>query len=475
MLSVFGSAEDTQTSFSLLGADHINNPFNYGRDLDAIILSEIYEYSLAVPKTSPGIGIPHLQAFKLQHATLLAQYGYKSEAQKFCEAIASTIKAMPRSPLFNASFLDKLDDLNKRLQQTPKDSSGSWMSKPSLDSLSGSMWSTFNRFVAGDDETQKPKEDVGVESGPFAKLAGNTPGMSRNHSSSDLHGGFQPPMYGHPSGPYDQSSLAPANKTAAYQSGGGGRYDPASSGAPASGAGRYAPRGVAGASAHHADGHNSPYSSSPLAGGNWPGRSSQDQGSRYAPSPAAPGITAGGGYEQHNSMYPGSGASSYEPQMANPYAPAANIPNYTSAPAQDIGYPGAAPATEQQIANPESQSGVSSFDIHPAAPSDNALATEDASNQAGGYQPYGYEPPADGFQPYVPSPDPSDDEGDGKKKPKKKSFMDDDEDFMKAGPSSSSAGDDAKRKKQQEEEENRKMVAEIAEREKKAAEEAKSE
>jgi hypothetical protein len=60
-------ADDTEVSFVILGADHTAGSF--ANDLDAILLTEIYEWasSLSAPSGTPTY-YPHLQSFKLIHA-----------------------------------------------------------------------------------------------------------------------------------------------------------------------------------------------------------------------------------------------------------------------------------------------------------------------------------------------------------------------------------------------------------------------
>ena len=191
---LFGGPDDPQASIALLGADHVKQPLDYGRDLDSILLTEVYEYAFAVlaPSSVPMIA-PHLQAHKLNHAMVLAEYGYRDEAQQYCDAIMNILKATTKpSPYYHAQLFSSLDDLTSRLRQAPKDGSSSWITRPSMDKVSGSVWNRLNQFITGDDsDTASTGSGKGIESeaGPFARVAGDTPSISRSQSP-DLYGSY---------------------------------------------------------------------------------------------------------------------------------------------------------------------------------------------------------------------------------------------------------------------------------------------
>ncbi|MCJ1472893.1 vesicle coat component [Lambiella insularis] len=223
---LFGGPDDPQASVTLLGADHINQPFDYGRDLDSVLLTEVYEYAVGVlaASTIPTIA-PHLQAHKLHHAMVLAEYGYRDEAQQYCDAIMNILKATTKlSPYYHAQMFGSLDDLTSRLRQAPKDGSTSWIARPSMDKVSGSIWNRLNQFVTGDDsDTGSTGSGKGEsEAGPFAKIAGDTPSISRAQSP-DLYGSYAN------GGNYNQNlpmlSQPPANSRYAP----GGQYAPRAS------------------------------------------------------------------------------------------------------------------------------------------------------------------------------------------------------------------------------------------------------
>ncbi|KAE8383173.1 Sec23-binding domain of Sec16-domain-containing protein [Aspergillus bertholletiae] len=187
--AVFGGADDPQTSIVLLGVDHQHLPMNVLQDNDAILLTEAYEYAVSVLASSPTPALPHLLAFKLIHACSLAEQGRKSEALQYADAITAALKATTKpSGYHNQHLLYGVDELSARLRQTTSDSGSSWISRPSMEKVSGSMWAKFNSFVAGDDSdaasTGSGKVGEG-DIGPFAKLSG-TPTVSRSPSVSDF-------------------------------------------------------------------------------------------------------------------------------------------------------------------------------------------------------------------------------------------------------------------------------------------------
>ncbi|KAL9107357.1 MAG: hypothetical protein Q9227_007722 [Pyrenula ochraceoflavens] len=196
--SIFGASDDPQTSIVLLGADHRQPGIDISLDEDAILLTETYEYATSVLAAAANTSslMPHLQAFKLHHAMILADNGLKTEAQQYCDVIANTMKMSTKaSPYHHAHFFAQLDDLTRRLQQAPVDGSSSWISKPSMEKVSGSVWNKLSNFIAGDESDAASTgsgKDTGGEFGPFAKMAG-TPTISRAPSVSDFNGGYSNP------------------------------------------------------------------------------------------------------------------------------------------------------------------------------------------------------------------------------------------------------------------------------------------
>lgn len=191
---VFGGADDPQVCVALLGADHIRNPLDYDRDIDSILLTEIYDFARTVlaPATVATFS-SHLQSYKLYHAMILAEYGYRSEAQQYCDSIAGVLKSTTKpSPYFHGLLFGALEDLTERLRQAPTDDSASW--RPSIDKVSGSVWARLGTFIAGDEtDNGSVASGKGLEqdlSGPFARVIGDMPVVSPPVSSSELYGGY---------------------------------------------------------------------------------------------------------------------------------------------------------------------------------------------------------------------------------------------------------------------------------------------
>ena len=94
------------------------------------------------------------------------------------------------SPYYHSLLFGALDNLVDRLRQAPRHSSGSWISKPSIDKVSGSMWAKFNAYVAGDEsDAASTGSGRGIDQGasPFANVTGDSPTISRSPSSGDLY------------------------------------------------------------------------------------------------------------------------------------------------------------------------------------------------------------------------------------------------------------------------------------------------
>ncbi|EXJ79630.1 hypothetical protein A1O3_07909 [Capronia epimyces CBS 606.96] len=403
---IVGGLDDEQTPIVLLGADHKAKPFDFGRDQEAILLTEIYEFATSV--LAPGAPLsfmPHLSVYKLQRATVLAEGGFKSEAQLYCDAIAATFKSSTKvSPYYHPLFLSELDDLSNRLKQTPSQGSSSWIGRPSLEKVSGSVWNKFSSFVVGDDSDAESKgsgKDA-AEAGPFANVTG-TPSISRSGSQSDLFGSY------------------PQNVAAAGS--------------------RYAPNGI-----------QSARSSSELTRG----RPSFDQ--QRSP-PTTSYFPANRQYEPLNMLQQGSTApplnpyqalATSPPQTSYPQSPrkSSYLPNNVSRalgsnepPVQQQTYL-PTPSSEEVIQQPYGYAPelvASSQNPEPAAygayepmQQPETQAPFQQGQGYGGYEPptqsYSYEPPSgdDGYVPYEPELDSPEEERETK--PKKKSFMDDDDD-----------------------------------------------
>ncbi|GAD91555.1 COPII vesicle coat protein Sec16 [Paecilomyces variotii No. 5] len=385
-IQLFGGLDDPQANVVLLGADHRQFPATFSLDEDAILLTEVYEFATAVLKGAPISVLPHLQAFKVQYAATLAASGRKAEAQQYCDAITATLKASTKpSPYYHQRLFCELDELSTRLRQAPGEAGSSWISKPSMEKVSGSMWAKFNSFVAGDDSetvpngSPKPGEDIG----PFAKVTG-TPTVSRSPSVSDLYGS------------YPVSAPQPVPTTSS-------RYAPSTQYAPNASPEQYRSRSSL-------DSQRSPSFGFPF-GQRRPSQEPSTPGDPYQGGPYNPyGSPAAFGYQatppQSSYMplapveedlasqtYPQQGVSSRQSSMSGGYNPGHNFRQ------NSFGQP---------------------LHSHEAVGYPAATTTYEPPTGGGAYEPPSYEPQSTTAQEEQP-------ESPGEK-PKKKSFMDDDDD-----------------------------------------------
>ncbi|PVH75739.1 hypothetical protein DL98DRAFT_657921 [Cadophora sp. DSE1049] len=426
-LSIFGGVDDPQASIVLVGSDQLRQPYDFDRELEPVLLSEVFEYGMSLSSISTiTISSPHLAVYKLQHAKVLAEYGFRDKALQYCEAIAASITSQTRrSPYHHGLLVSELEDLSKRLKQSPKDENSSWISKPSIDKAKGSVWATFNKFVAGDEaDAASAASTTGgaADIGPFSRIAGGTPTISRSPSNADIYGSYP--------GGLGINGTQPVPITKASS--------------------RYAP-GASQYGAQDNQGGNS-YGSQP--------RTSLDERSssefkRYEPQRQMSDYRPNSQPAQANSYTPQTG-SSFTPQSA--YTPFGNSSPYESTSA----YTPQTPVTEQPPTNlyaspqavnsfdghrpsytpsePSYQQPSSSFDSPPSNSHEQSRSSsyepppinsyQERSHeepQSSGYQPYsgGYEPPTSGYVPYEPNDEP---DSPDEPRPKKKSFMDDDDD-----------------------------------------------
>lgn len=413
-VSVFGGIDDPAASMVLVGSDHLRQPYEFDKEMEPILLSEVFEYGLSLSNTSNvPASTAHLSIYKLQHASILAEYGYREKALQYCDSIASSITSQTRrSSYHHAQLIAALEDLSKRLKQSPKDANGSWISKPSVDKVSGTLGSLFNKFVAGDEDSQTPgsASGSGTESGPFARIAGNTPTVSRSPSNSDIYGSYNGGL-GISGGPIP----IPTTKASS----------------------RYAPNRQYTPEPHTA----SSYSSQPRS--SMEGRSSSEYGryepqrqmsqaSDYQPSPQP---TANTYAPQMGTSYTPQGSYTPSVASASPYAPQQTTPiteqppsNLYSSPQQLNSQGGNQTGSSYTLPEPSQprqsygyEPPTSSYELPP--PSEHELPASSS-----------YEPPSSGYEPPSYEPATMNDEPDSpvETRPKKKSFMDDDDDDIPA-------------------------------------------
>ncbi|KAK7204575.1 Sec23-binding domain of Sec16-domain-containing protein [Myxozyma melibiosi] len=379
--AVFGAVDDPAASYTLLGADFSRNPSSFSKDLDAIVLSEIYELMVSQSDQVPaGTIYPHLQLFKYQHALMLSESGLVAEAKKYCEQILAGVKATPKTSfMYNSEFLVSVRELAARLSGVP-DAEGKWLgglvSKPTFGNMWGNIDKKLAQFVAGDDENASGNATASNKEGTderFQKLA-SSPTLSRNQSVADLSAMGQS-YYNNTGGAHSPSANA------------SGMYNPRSHGSSPS-----SHRGNTSYS-NYQDGYASDYP--PVRPHSNPYAPRQESPNPYAPSTAAVDIPRSNysqnAYEPTGSSYdsqprmqpdysrPGS-AYSYRPASSQGGRSSALAPLTAVKPAENYSKPPTpASGTQGPPSRPAFQSRRSSYD------SNNAYDPTRASS--------GYEPP----------------------------------------------------------------------------------
>lgn len=401
-LSHFGGIHEPGVDFVLLGSDHRQQAEQFGKETEALELSEVYEYGLSL---AGGIaatsGAPHLAGYKLQHAITLAEYGYRDRALQYCEAmVAAATSQTKRSPYYSQVLVSAVDDFMTRLKQAPKEGSNSWISKPSMNKVSDSMWNKFNKFVAGDEGDNANGNTQEGEKGLFDRIA-TTPTLSRSPSTNNFEtfANSPAPMF---------ATLAQPTTAAAS------RYAPA----PASAA-----------------------SSNPYAPASGQSQSPEYPAVTQGYPGGGPAPVATGGYAPQATLAPSQGYFPYEPGAPTPAADAHSSSMSNAGGYQPYGLQ-ASPNIIPASASPHNEVpsnlgylppsyGFEPPQLTPASDNDDKNGTQ--SDSASGYeppsfQPYGFEPPSTQTS-YNPD---SEDGAEDKAMNKKKSFMDDDDDDIPA-------------------------------------------
>ncbi|PKS10738.1 hypothetical protein jhhlp_002495 [Lomentospora prolificans] len=488
--SVFGGIDDPRSNFVLIGSDHRGQADRFFKDAEALLLSEVYEYGLSLAGTATPFA-PHLAGYKLQLATTLAEYGQRDRALQYCEGILISIGSQTkRSPYHHPILEQAVEDFIKRLKQAPKEESNSWIPKPSMNKVSDTMWSTFNKFVSGDDNDGSRNGvngDEGAESGPFAKIAGGTPTISRSPSVSNFesyntnHAGYPvshvPPSMQGPNlvtAPPQPSSRTASRYAPLPQQGAApaavNPYEPVST---------YTPR-----SSSEGTRHVNPYEPSRPSTGYQPQTQQQytptpasQQG--YQPSPAVPAPQPTAAEGPSYPLAPPVESSAYSNQTSIPPS-SSYIPLGLSESSNKPG-PAQEPPEDNLAGDNQAQQGYQAPSYGYEPPSFTPVAVDEATDpttegkvieqpaSTGGYEPpsyqsYGYEPPS--YDPPSQS-NAEEEEGESSPKPKRTGPMydDDDDDVPALKP-----GEKSKAEKDRENEE---MVRRVAEEEaKRAAEKA---
>lgn len=328
---VFGGPDDPQANIVLLGADHQHFPATFFHDEDAILLTDAYEYAISVLAGASTATLPHLLAFKLIYAKLLADRGRNMEALQYCDSIAATLRATTRPSGYHHQLLfSEVGELSARLRQTTGDGGSSWISKPSMEKVSGSMWARFNSFVSGEDSDAASTgsgKGGDADVGPFAKVSG-TPTVSRSPSVSDFYGSY----------PGTGAQPIPAN--------GPSRYHPAN---------QYAPN----SSPEQFRGRSSFDSQRPFGAGFGPRRNSQEvspmadngmyQGGPFYNPPSTFGYQSTPPQSSHMPLAPVEEDMTSSAQTASPYAPvqAPSVDGMPYQPPMDDSHPFGGPLHRQ--------------------------------------------------------------------------------------------------------------------------------
>ncbi|KAK1809724.1 vesicle coat component [Friedmanniomyces endolithicus] len=455
-------ADDSEAHFTLLGGDRQGGGEGAGPggDMDAILLTEIYEWasSLAVP--TPAVPyIPHLQAYKLMHAQELAAHGMKGKAQAYCDHITSAYTSTTRpSQYYHPVFTQAVADLSAFLSQTPHsaEGKGGLFGRPAMKTVSSGAASWFTKFVSGEDDHSRDASGTGSAgvggaaegNGPFGRVSGE---ISRSASGTELYNPAM--MMGGPAavvspGPAPMASFMPSTAPQ-------GRYAPSIGAAGAQkplpmehqpAASRFTPSMATGLSPMEAQHLVSPTDATRNLG--VPSMDQQLQRplsaprsvtSRYAPSPVGAGL----GMQRQGSLdVPRPEASRAASDYGVPYASSlSSAPASRRGSAQDPGSQGSyepspslaqepsaygyQPSPLQQPYHAPSDDGEDAFGPKTNGLKEYELDGPDA--ETGGYEPpaAAYEPPS--YQPYQPEPEAEDDE-EAPRKPKKKGIMDLDSD-----------------------------------------------
>ncbi|KAH7094114.1 Sec23-binding domain of Sec16-domain-containing protein, partial [Auriculariales sp. MPI-PUGE-AT-0066] len=123
--TISGCSNTSSPRLVLVSSANPSKTHNFSKDSDPFIFSEILEYALSFVSTTPGQepfhGFPHLQSYRLLHAWQLVEMGRDKLAQRYCDAIASTLRTINRgSPFFTLTFLEQLKELTERLVAAPQ-------------------------------------------------------------------------------------------------------------------------------------------------------------------------------------------------------------------------------------------------------------------------------------------------------------------------------------------------------------------
>jgi hypothetical protein len=480
--TVFGGLDDPNAHFVLLGSDHKRQAEQFAKEAEPLLLSEVYEYGLSLAGAANApINSAHLAAYKYQHAMTLAEYGYKDKALQYCDAIANAISSQTRrSPYHHAVLEAVVDDLAKRLKLAPKEESGSWLPKPSMNKVSDSMWNRFNKFVAGDENegSGQGSPTGGVESGPFARIAGGTPTISRPPSANGMDS-YSAGIPAYPMG-VSNGSVAPVvpppitRASSRYAPGGaapaaGNPYDPSNAYAPRSSLERTSSElnrsslEMSRPSFEAQNSYGNPYAPSSLASS--PAQSFHGAGlglsrqssympvsqSEHLPAPQpSPSAPPAFGYEPYGKAAPEPNASPYSPTGPAASTSAVSRPELSAYQSTSYGF-------EPPSLTPYEAPAQTSNEEPKEETKEETQVESNGGYEAPSYQPYGYEPPSYEPDTAVQQDDDSDEEDKPKAKKKGPMYDDDDDDLV--------VPKNREKTKEEKDRENQEMFRKVAEEE----------
>ncbi|QLL30847.1 hypothetical protein HG536_0A06620 [Torulaspora globosa] len=141
--------------------------------LEGCIFSEIYEFV----NCSDAKGYGSLYSHKLYHAFCLQEHGFFSAASRYVDHLTGVLKQLPKKDPATWQMARGLNELSSRLAG----SSTGWLGKPTLSSVWGQLDKSFNKYIAGDDDSliKKPQGKKVFD--------GFTPVTSRNSSMLNVN------------------------------------------------------------------------------------------------------------------------------------------------------------------------------------------------------------------------------------------------------------------------------------------------
>ncbi|XP_064113665.1 protein transport protein Sec16A-like [Macrobrachium nipponense] len=107
----WGSFSNKESKLVLIGSSH-NLPFQAFATNEAIQCTEIYEFARSLEPSNPVL--EKFQSYKLIYALRLAEFGFPSEALRYCEVISQIVSKDPHT--YQGDFLAQVYELGLRLK-----------------------------------------------------------------------------------------------------------------------------------------------------------------------------------------------------------------------------------------------------------------------------------------------------------------------------------------------------------------------